>query len=87
MVDAGIPGALAFVAFVFSVFRQEARAPYRGAAQALLLAWLFTSVFNSNFQTFAEAHLLALVLGVLLAGQAPAQRRVSCAATAAATSS
>lgn len=87
MVDAGIPGVLAFAAFVLGVLRQDAQAPYRGAARALLIAWLCTSVFNSHFQTFAEAHLLALVLGVLLAGEGAPQRSASSVATAAATSS
>ncbi|HXY22021.1 MAG TPA: O-antigen ligase family protein [Burkholderiaceae bacterium] len=87
MVDAGIPGILAFAAFVFATLRQQAQAPYRGAGRALLLAWLCTSVFNSHFQTFAEAHLLCLVLGVLLASESAAQRSSSCVATAAATSS
>ncbi|HXY05554.1 MAG TPA: O-antigen ligase family protein [Burkholderiaceae bacterium] len=87
LVDAGIPGALAFVAFVVGVLRQPAPGPYRGAALALFAAWLATSVFNSHFQTFAEAHLLALVLGVLLAADEPTQPRSSCAATAPATCS
>jgi len=87
MVDAGIPGVLAFAAFVAGVLRQRAPAPYRGAALALLAAWLCTSVFNSHFQTFAEGHLLALVLGVLLATQEPTQTSPSSVATAAATSS
>ena len=87
MVDAGVPGILAFAAFVFAVLRQQVQAPYRGAGRALLLAWLCTSVFNSHFQTFAEAHLLGLVLGVLLANDGTPQRSSSCVATAAATSS
>jgi len=78
---------VAFAAFVAGVLRQRAPAPYRGAALALLAAWLCTSVFNSHFQTFAEGHLLALVLGVLLATQEPTQTSPSSVATAAATSS
>jgi membrane associated rhomboid family serine protease len=38
---------------------------------SLFLAWLATSLFNSHFQTFAEAHLIGLVLGVLLASEMP----------------
>lgn len=87
MVDAGIPGVLAFASFVLGLLRQQAQAPYRGAARALLFAWLCTSVFNSHFQTFAEAHLLGLVLGVLLANVGAPQRSSSRAATSAATSS
>jgi len=85
MVEAGIPGVLALLAFVVGVLRQPAPAPYRGAARALFVAWLFTSLFNSHFQTFAEAHLIALVLGVLLAPEAGAQPSPSSVATAAAT--
>jgi len=87
VVEAGIPGALAFALFVAGVLRQEAPMPYRGAALALLAAWLATSVFNSHFQTFAEAHLLAFVLGVLLATEDQAQVSPSSVLTAAATSS
>ena len=34
---------------------------------ALLAAWCTTSLFNSHFQTFNEGHLIALLLGALLA--------------------
>ena len=87
LVDAGALGALAFAAFVIGVLRQRADAPYRGAALALFAAWLATSVFNSHFQTFAEAHLLALVLGVLLASSDGVQPSASRLATVRATSS
>jgi O-antigen ligase len=66
-VEAGVPGLLAFIAFAIGVLRQPAAAPYRGAAWGLFAAWLATSLLNSHFQTFAEAHLLGLTLGVLLA--------------------
>jgi O-antigen ligase len=33
----------------------------------LLAAWCTTSLFNSHFQTFNEGHLIALLLGALLA--------------------
>jgi O-antigen ligase len=67
MVEAGIPGVLAFLVFVYGVLRQRAPPPYRGVGLALFAAWLTTSLLNSHFQTFAEAHLLGLVLGVLMA--------------------
>jgi O-antigen ligase len=93
-VEAGIPGLLAFLAFVAGVCRQPVAAPYRGAALGLLAAWLATSLLNSHFQTFAEAHLIGLALGVLLGTPMPAPRTApgapqpstSAAATAAATS-
>lgn len=67
MVEAGIPGVLAFLVFIAGVLRQRAPPPYRGVGLALFAAWLTTSLLNSHFQTFAEAHLLGLVLGALLA--------------------
>ena len=71
MVEAGIPGVLAFLYFVAGVLRQRAPPPYRGVGLALFAAWLATSLLNSHLQTFAEAHLLGIVLGVLLAGHDP----------------
>jgi O-antigen ligase len=93
MVEAGIPGALAFLFFVAGVLRQRVPPPYRGVGLALFAAWLTTSLLNSHFQTFAEAHLIGLVLGVLLsvpdadAGKAPggAQPAPGAAASSAAT--
>jgi len=85
MVEAGIPGVLAFLAFIVAVVRQRAAAPYRGAALALFAAWLVTSLFNSHFQTFAEAHLIGIVLGVLLAGGAAAQGEAGTGASAGAS--
>ncbi len=88
MVEAGVPGILAFIAYLAGLVRQRAPAPYRGAALALLAAWLATSLFNSHFETFAEGHLLGIVLGVLLAGDTTAVAdQSSMAATVAATSS
>jgi len=69
VVEAGVPGALAFLVFVAGVLRQRAPAPFRGAALALFAAWLVTSLFNSHFQTFAEAHFIGLVLGMLLGNE------------------
>jgi O-antigen ligase len=85
IVEAGVPGALAFLFFIAGVLRQRAAAPYRGVGLALFAAWLTTSLLNSHFQTFAEAHLIGLVLGVLLAAPSADQAPASTAATAAAT--
>jgi O-antigen ligase len=70
LVEAGVPGLLAFLFYIFSVLREPAPPPYRACGLAIFLAWLATSLFNSHFQSFAEAHLLGLVLGVLLARDA-----------------
>lgn len=87
LVEAGVPGMLAFLWFCAGVLRQPAAQPYRSTGAALLLAWLATSLFNSHFQTFAEAHLLGLVLGALLAVESGAQAPASAARASAATSS
>ncbi len=85
LVEAGIPGIVAFGYFLLGVLRQPAPAPYRGIGLALFAAWLVTSLFNSHFQTFAEAHLIGLVLGALLACPDAPQAGASTAATASAT--
>jgi O-antigen ligase len=66
-VEAGLLGLLAFLGLIVGAVRQPASEPYRGAALALLAAWCVTSLFNSHFQTFNEGHLIALLLGALLA--------------------
>ena len=69
-VEAGVPGLLAFLGLMVGAVRQRAAQPYRGCALALLAAWCVTSLFNSHFQTFNEGHLIAVVLGALLAPDA-----------------
>jgi O-antigen ligase len=66
-VEAGLLGLAAFFVFIAGALRQGAPPPWRGFGIALFVAWLVTSLFNSHFQAFAEAHLIGLVLGVLLA--------------------
>ncbi len=67
--SAGLPGLAAFVWFLVAVARQSAPRPWKQAALALVLAWSMSSLFSSHFQTFAEGHLIALLLGLLLAPQ------------------
>jgi O-antigen ligase len=64
-VEAGIPGVLAFVILVFTLLRTAPAGLHGQVGTGLLLAWLVTSLFNSHLQTFGEAHLLGVVLGVL----------------------
>jgi O-antigen ligase len=66
-VEAGVLGLLAFLGLIVGAVRQPAPQPYRSCALALLAAWCVTSLFNSHFQTFNEGHLIALLLGALLA--------------------
>jgi len=82
--EAGVLGLLAFLGFVVGAARQPAAQPYRACALALLAAWCTTSLFNSHFQTFNEGHLIALLLGALLA---PEDQAASAANTALRTSS
>lgn len=65
----GIVGLLAFFGIVAAAFVSAARCPTFGAIGAgALMVWLATSLFNSHFTTFGEGHLIALFLGVMLAG-------------------
>ena len=66
-VEAGVLGLLALLGLIVGAARQPAREPYRSYGLALLAAWCTTSLFNSHFQTFNEGHLIALLLGALLA--------------------
>jgi O-antigen ligase len=85
-VEAGVLGLVAFLGLIAGALRQQATQPYRGCALALLAAWCTTSLFNSHFQTFNEAHLIVLLLGALLAPDLP-QRKVQEAARAASSAS
>jgi O-antigen ligase len=86
-VEAGLLGLIAFLGLVLGAARQLAPQPYRGCALALLAAWCTTSLFNSHFQTFNEGHLIALLLGALLAPDGAAPQPASAANTAERTSS
>lgn len=65
--QAGIAGTAAFIGFLIAAFRQPAPHPYRAWASALLLGWCATSLASSHFTTFAESHMIMLLLGMLLA--------------------
>lgn len=69
--QAGILGGAAFVWFVVAAFRHKARQPYRTWAGGVLLGWCATSLATSHFTTFAESHMLLLLLGILLAVERP----------------
>jgi O-antigen ligase len=87
-VEAGILGLLAFLGLIVGAARQPAAQPYRSCGLALLAAWSVTSLFNSHFQTFNEGHLIALLLGALLAPDLPDEAQVASApSTARRTSS
>jgi len=69
--QAGVAGSLAFLWFLFGVLRTRGARPYDAAAKALLVGWCAAALATSLFTTFAEAHLLMVLLGMLLAVPRP----------------
>jgi len=68
-VEHGIGGLLIFLGWLLAIGLDRRGPPvYRSLAVALLAGWCITSLFSSHFRTFAEGHLFATFLGVLLAG-------------------
>lgn len=64
----GVAGLVLFLAWIAAMIRdRESPRVYHRLAVALLAGWCVTSLFSSHFRTFAEGHLLATFLGVLLA--------------------
>ncbi|MGA6826566.1 O-antigen ligase family protein [Nitrospira sp. NS4] len=67
-IQQGIGGVVVFLVWIAAVARErESRGDYHRLAVAILAGWCVTSLFSSHFRTFAEGHLLATFLGVLLA--------------------
>jgi O-antigen ligase len=66
-VESGLVGLAAFFGLILGTARQPAPQPYRACGLSLLAAWMVTSLFSSHFETFAEGHMIALTLGVLMA--------------------
>jgi O-antigen ligase len=77
--QAGIAGSAAFAWFLWAAFRQPAPRPYRQWATAMLLGWCVAGLATSVFTTFAESHMLMLLLGMLLATGADATPRPAAA--------
>ena len=70
-IQQGLGGLVLFLAWIVAVAREgESPRVYHRLAVALLAGWCVTSLFSSHFRTFAEGHLLATFLGVLLAVEA-----------------
>lgn len=66
----GLIGLLIFLAYIYTAIRQgAAQQPYGAIAASVLVAIATSSLFNSNFKTFPEGHLLAFFVGCLLAQQ------------------
>lgn len=66
----GLVGLTLFLAYIYTAIRQGAsQQPYGAIAASVLVAVAATSLFNSNFKTFPEGHLLAFFVGCLLTRQ------------------
>lgn len=66
----GLIGLALFLAYIFTAIKQgSAQQPYGAIAASVLIAIAITSLFNSNFKTFPEGHLLAFFVGCLLSRQ------------------
>jgi O-antigen ligase len=64
----GLVGLLIFLAYIYTAIKQGAtQQPYGAIAASVLVAIAVASLFNSNFKTFPEGHLLAFFVGCLLA--------------------
>jgi O-antigen ligase len=67
-IQQGIGGVVLFIVWIAAIARErESSRDYHRLAIAILAGWCVTSLFSSHFRTFAEGHLLATFLGVLLA--------------------
>lgn len=67
-IQQGVGGTVIFLIWIVAIARErESRPEYHRLAIAILAGWCVTSLFSSHFRTFAEGHLLATFLGVLLA--------------------
>lgn len=70
-IQQGLVGVTLFLVWIVAVVRErESPRHYHRLAVAILAGWCVTSLFSSHFRTFAEGHLLATFLGVLLAVEA-----------------
>lgn len=64
----GLIGLLLFLAYIYTAIKQGGKQqPYGAIAASVLVAIATSSLFNSNFKTFPEGHLLAFFVGGLLA--------------------
>ncbi|MEC4888884.1 MAG: O-antigen ligase family protein [Nitrospira sp.] len=71
-IQQGVGGLAVFLVWIVAIARErEARHDYHRLAVAILAGWCVTSLFSSHFRTFAEGHMLATFLGVLLAVESP----------------
>ncbi len=78
-VQAGLLGTLAFAVFLLSVWRQPTPMPYWVCGVAIMCGWAAVGLFFSAFEDFNEGHMVAILLGCLMAREndqpAPASSR------------
>jgi len=68
LAEQGILGLMAFLAFIIAALVDRGDGTRaRIIAVGMLLGWCATSLLSSHFKTFSEGHLLALILGAMLA--------------------
>lgn len=68
LAEQGIFGLAAFLAFIIAALVDRGDGTRaRVIAVGMLLGWCATSLLSSHFKTFSEGHLLAFVLGAMLA--------------------
>jgi O-antigen ligase len=68
LAEQGIVGLMAFLAFIIVALVDRGDGTRaRIIAVGMLLGWCATSLLSSHFKTFSEGHLVALVLGAMLA--------------------
>jgi O-antigen ligase len=78
LLENGIVGLILFLSYIYTAIKQGlTQQPYGALAASLLVAIATISLFNSNFKTFPEGHLLAFFVGCLLAQQ-PVNKQEKC---------
>lgn len=66
--ETGAIGLAAFLGVMVTALREvRTRTVWAWVAATVLAGWMLTSLFNSHFRTFPEGHMVALVLGAMLA--------------------
>ncbi len=71
-VENGIIGLATFLFMLWTLYSNcDRRHAYGLMATGCLLAWCATSLFSGHFRTFPEGHLIAFVLGILMAPLRP----------------
>ncbi|MFO1322004.1 MAG: O-antigen ligase family protein [Burkholderiales bacterium] len=70
--ETGLIGLAAFLGVIVAGFRQARGGDvYAWIGATVLAGWVLSSLFNSHFRTFGEGHMLALMLGTMLARPTP----------------